>query len=60
MPYQVRLGSLIAVTPGPADAITLFDDLAADYPDEVSIHDMDGRGIDIDALRQAAQDNSRK
>jgi hypothetical protein len=59
MPYQVRLDSFIAVTPGPAAAVKLFDDLTLDYPGQVSVHDIDGHEIDIDALRQAIQDDSR-
>lgn len=58
MPYQVRLDSFIAVTPGPAAAVKLFDDLSADYPGQVSVHDMDGNEIAIDVLRHTAQDNS--
>ena len=57
MPYQVRLDSFIAVTPGPVAAVKLFDDLSADYPGQVSVHDMDGHEIAIDVLRQAVQDN---
>ncbi|MGO4513695.1 hypothetical protein CT676_35885 [Bradyrhizobium sp. MOS001] len=59
MPYQVRLDSFIAVTPGPTQAVKLFDDLTADYPGQVSVHDMDGNEIKIDLLRQAVQDNSK-
>ena len=54
MPYQVRLDSFIAVTPGPTQAVKLFDDLTADYPGQVSVHDMDGNEI-----KQAVQDNSK-
>lgn len=57
MPYQVRLDSFIAVTVGPTEALKLYDDLTADYPGQVSVHDMDGHEIAIDVLRQAVPDN---
>ncbi len=58
MPYQVRLDSFIVVTSGLVAAVRLFDDLSADYPGQVSVHDMDGSEISIETLRQAVQDNS--
>lgn len=60
MAYQVRLNTFIVVTPGPAAAVKLFDDLSADYPGEVSVHDMDGTVVSIDLLRRAIQDNLGK
>lgn len=33
------------------EAVKVFDELKQDSLDEVSIHDMDGREIDIDLLR---------
>lgn len=58
MPYQVRLDSFIAVTPGPEQALKLFDDLTVDYPGQVSVCDMEGREIAIEVLRQSVLDNS--
>ena len=50
MPYHVRAGSFLVVTPTLAAAIKLYDDLQ-DNPDGVTVRDMDGREIDVERMR---------
>ncbi|WP_038933232.1 hypothetical protein [Bradyrhizobium japonicum] len=50
MPYHVKAGSFLVVTPTLSAAIKLYDDLQGN-PEDVTVRDMDGIGIDVERMR---------